>query len=135
VPTLDGTIDDVILDRDKTITRTIIGIPASDTLAVVAFTVKDDAHANDEDDSAALIHKVITPVNVPGTGQITDTGASGTATIRIDCKGSVDFTSVKFSPDQTYAYDITGWTAGGIDGSPEIGTIRPVRSITKGTAT
>jgi len=83
------------------ITRTIRNIPPGDSLAKAVMTLK----ANITDADPGVLQKSITTTDVPGTGQITDSGAS-------DLVGAVRFDFVTADTVTTldprdYLYDIT----------------------------
>jgi hypothetical protein len=64
---------------DLEIRVTITSLPA--TISTAWLTIKDEIA---DLDAAALMQKEITSSDVPGTGQIEDTGADGTGILRFD---------------------------------------------------
>lgn len=63
------------------IRRIVTGIPSGVLVSSASLYIKE---ALTDADSAAIIAKEITSSNVAGTGQVEDTGSSGTAKIRFD---------------------------------------------------
>jgi hypothetical protein len=72
--TLNGIITGNVAGDDIDVTRSVTGVPATQTLALAWMTFK----TNVTDADPGLLQKAITTASVAGTGQITDTGASGT---------------------------------------------------------
>jgi proline racemase len=60
----------------------VTGVPSGSAISSVTFKVKT---TETDPDSALIISKTITTVNISGTGQIENTGAtSGTGLVRVD---------------------------------------------------
>lgn len=81
---LNGIISGVIQGDDLDITRTVTAVPATQTLTKAWLTFK----ASISDADPGLLQKAITSGAVAGTGQITDTGASGTGTLLFQLTGA-----------------------------------------------
>jgi cytoskeletal protein RodZ len=75
--TLNGIITGNVAGDDIDVTRSVSGVPATQTLALAWMTFK----TNVTDADPGLLQKAITTASVAGTGQITDTGASGTGVV------------------------------------------------------
>ncbi len=125
MPTLDGRIDNLVAGDDLEITRTITGVPAGTSLSDAWFTVKE--HEADSD-AAAIFQKAINTVDSPGTGHITDDGASDTVgAVRFDI---TDVDSALLTPGRDYAFDIQVKTAAGAVYTPLKGKIKAVQGVT-----
>lgn len=72
-----GSIMTIVAGDDLDVTRTVIDVPATQTLSKAWLTFKTNIDALDP----GLLQKVITPSPVAGQGQITDTAADGTGTL------------------------------------------------------
>lgn len=127
MPTLDGRIDNLVAGDDLQITRTITGVPSGATLSDAWFTVKS---ADADADAEKIIQKAITPTDVPGTGEITDTGADGTGAVRFDL---TDVDTALLEPGREYVYDVQVKTDGGAIYTPEKGRIKSVQGVTTTT--
>src|SRR3954469_5589099 len=68
--TLNGIITGNVSGDDIDVTRSVSGVPATQTLALAWMTFK----TNVTDADPGLLQKAITTASVAGTGQITDTG-------------------------------------------------------------
>jgi len=121
---LSASISDVVAGDDYEITRTITDIPASDEIVTAWLTCKADI---DDADNEALFQKEITGSDVPGTGQITDTGADGTGAVRFDL---VPDDTVLPTPGTAAVYDIQILTDDGKVYTVEIGTITTTQGVT-----
>lgn len=124
MPTLDARIDNVVAGDDIQITRTITSVPSGETLTDAWFTVKEHP---DDTDAAAIIDKQITSVDVPGTGQITDTGADETGAVRFDL---TDADTALLVPGRDYYWDIQVKTSAAAIYTPTAGKIRSVKGVT-----
>ena len=124
MPTLDARIDDVVAGDDLEITRTITSVPDGATLTDAWITVKEHP---DDADASAIIQKAITSSDVPGTGQITDTGADGTGAVRFDL---ADTDTALIIPGRDYFWDIQVKTSGGAIYTPTAGKIRTRQGTT-----
>lgn len=125
--TLDATIINVVEGDDYEISRTITGVPGSDTIATAWLTMKTAIGNADP----GLFQKEITSVDVPGTGQITDTGADGTGAVRFDLEPA---DTALPTPGTPAVYDIQIQTTAGKTYTPEIGTFTTVQAVTDATA-
>jgi hypothetical protein len=81
---LNGIISAVVAGDDLDITRTVTGVPATQTLSKAWLTFKSLI----SDADPGLLQKVITSSLVVGQGQITDTGASGTGALLFQLSGA-----------------------------------------------
>lgn len=124
MPTLDGRIENLVAGDDLEVTRTITKVPSGTTLSNATLTVKGAAA---DDDAEAVFQKKITTTDVPGTGQITNDGASGTGAVRFDI---TDVDSGLMDPGRDYVYDIQVKTAVGGIYTPEIGKIKAKQGVT-----
>ena len=124
MPDYSATITNFVAGDDLTVTRTITGVPAGDTLAKAWLTVK---RRQRDLDAAAIFQKEITPVDVPGTGEITDTGGDGTGAVRFDL---ADEDTLLLEPLRGYYYDIQVLTANGFIYTPETGRMTALRGYT-----
>lgn len=124
MPTLDGRIDNLVVGNALKVTRTITSVPASATLTKAWLTVKEH---EDDDDAAAIFQKAITVTDVPGTGQITDAGGSGTGVVRFDLT-KVD--TKLLTPRLKYAYDIKVLASTGDPYTGEKGILTTVGGVT-----
>jgi hypothetical protein len=79
-----GLITGFATGDDVDITRTVTGVPATQTLTKAWLTLK----ANVADVDPGLLQKAITSSPSAGVGQITDTGASGTGTVLFQLTGT-----------------------------------------------
>ena len=79
-----GVITGFAAGDDLDITRSVPGVPATQTLTKAWLTLK----TNVADVDPGLLQKAITSGAVGGVGQITDTGASGTGTVLFQLTGT-----------------------------------------------
>lgn len=103
---------------DLDVTRTITGVPAATTLTDAWFVVK--AQATDADGAAPFPLKHITAAAVAGTGQITDTGASGTGALLFQITAA---NSALLTPLVPYVYGIKVKLSSGKEYTIETGTL------------
>jgi hypothetical protein len=127
MPTLDSTIDNFVVGDDLKVDRTISNIPQDDTVVKAWFTVKRFSSQLDAD---ALFQKSISTGYVQNQGQITDAGASGTASLFFELNAAV--TSL-LQAGVAYLFDIQVKTANGAIYTPESGTITGTAQITLAT--
>lgn len=74
MPTLNSVLQNIVVGNAILITRTISNIDPTDGLLSAVMTVK---RYPQDLDSSAIFRKTITTAQVPGQGQIVDTGATG----------------------------------------------------------
>jgi len=123
--TLDRTISGYVIGDNLEITRTITDLPAA--IETAWFTAKRHARAADAD---ALVRKVITTEDVPGTGQIEAAGGVGVdGSLRFDL--SADDTRAIGTRDAIY--DIQIRLTDGVIYTPEIGTMTLTADVTQAT--
>ena len=79
-----GIIQGFAAGDDVDITRTVTGVPATQTLTLAWLTLK----TNVADVDPGLLQKAITSSPSAGVGQITDIGASGTGTVLFQLTGT-----------------------------------------------
>lgn len=128
MPLFDDLLTGFMPGNDLSATRPIDGIPDGDSLAEAWLAVKADPKR--DTDAEALIFKHITPTNVPGVGQITDTGAGDEeAAVRFDFSASE---TLLIKPDVTYHFEIKCLTNGGKRYTSHVGTVRaPARQVVR----
>lgn len=80
MPNLNDFIEIPVAGDDFYVRKTVDDVPAGRTVAKAWLTIK----AEYADADPGLVQKAITTSDVPGTGQIEDAGASGTAILRFD---------------------------------------------------
>lgn len=127
MPTLNATITDLVAGDHRWVTRSITNIPSGYLLDKAWFTVKTNP-ATDAD--PGIFQKAITTTNVTGTGQITDTGASGSGAIRFDL-ATAD--TILLTPGSAKTYDIQVRMSNGsytIIETVEIGTVTTIQGVT-----
>lgn len=112
---------------DWTIRRRVVNIPTGQTLTKAWLTVKMSL---DEEDSAAIIQKVVDTSEVDGVGCIEDNGAGGTGVVRFDLTKD---DTVKLRPWQTYYYDMQVKTSQNKYDTPDDGTIIAKPQVTRAT--
>lgn len=130
MPTFDATIDDLVAGDHRWITRSVTNLPSGYLLDKAWMTVKTNP-ATDAD--PGIFQKAITTSNVTGTGQITDTGVSGTGAIRFDLAVA---DTVLLTPGTEYTYDIQVRMSNGsytIIETVEIGTVTTIQGVTATT--
>jgi hypothetical protein len=105
-------------------TRTITGIPAGDSIVKAWTTFKSNKNNADP----GLFQKAITTTNVPGTGQITDTGAGDTiGAVRFDwMRADTDL----LTPGNVIFFDLKVLTAAGDLYTVVLGTIKTDQGVT-----
>lgn len=81
---LTGTITGIAAGDDLDVTRTVTSVPATQTLTKAWLTIKTTI----TDADPGLAQKAITTTSVPGTGQITDAGSSGTGSLLFQLTGT-----------------------------------------------
>jgi hypothetical protein len=96
----------VVAGDDIDIKRTVLNVPAGQTLVEAWITFK----AKITDADPGLVQKVITPNPVSGIGQIIDTGASGTGALLFQLTGADTLALPTGSPTP---YDIKVRTSAG----------------------
>jgi hypothetical protein len=111
-----------------TIRRNVVNVPTGQLVVQAWFTAK--LYLEDLD-GAAIVQKLITAVNVAGTGQIENNGGSGTAIVRFDLTPD---DTVLFKPWQIYYYDIQVKTSLDIVDTPDDGTIEAMPQVTQATS-
>lgn len=84
MPNFTGLITGFAAGDDLDVTRTVPLVPATQTLTKAWLTLK----TNVSDVDPGLLQKVITSGAVAGTGQITDTGVSGTGALLFQLTGA-----------------------------------------------
>lgn len=102
-----GSIVAMVAGDDLDVKRTVTGVPATQTLAKAWLTFKPQSALGEPD--PGLLQKAITPTSVPGVGQITDTGASGTGSLLFQLTG-VDTLAL---PIGATPYDVKVLTSAG----------------------
>jgi hypothetical protein len=118
MPTFNDKITNFVAGDDLEITRTISGVPAGSALTRAWLTIKGRPTDADAD---AVLQKVITVADVPGTGQITDDGGTtGVAAVRFDLTAA---DTDRLTPVQIYYFDLQVETDAGKIYTPDMGTI------------
>jgi hypothetical protein len=79
-----GSITAQVAGDDLDVTRTVLNVPATQTLTKAWLTFKTKA----SDADPGLLQKAITSSAVAGQGQILDTGASGTGQLLFQLSGA-----------------------------------------------
>lgn len=102
-----GSIRAVVAGDDLDVTRTVLNVPATQTLTKAWLTFKTNVT---DLDNVALLQKVITPSAVAGQGQITDTGASGTGTLLFQLSGA---NTLALPVSKNTPYDVKVLTSAG----------------------
>src|SRR5437870_3381028 len=92
-------IDDIVTGDDFTLARQVTGLPAGVTVTKCWLTIK---HNNTETDSQSLIQKIITGF-ASSAGQVTDSGASGTATLQFLL---TPLDTIKLQPGVQHTFDL-----------------------------
>ena len=131
MPTLNRVIADLVVGDDLQVTRTIENLAASVLLTKAWLTFLAE---EDDVDADKIFQKIITIADVPGTGQITESG-TGTPPARTG-KVRFDLTKVdtlKLLPGKVYFYDIQVELDSADDSTPETGTCVPNKQRTRGS--
>ena len=115
--------EDFVCGDALAVERTIAGIPTGLTLTTARLTIK--AVATDLD-AAAILQLTITSA-VTSSGQITNTGSSGTGAVRFTLSGAQ---TVLLTPRREYAFDIQVNTSDGAPYTPCKGTMIGEQQIT-----
>jgi hypothetical protein len=92
-------IDDITVGTDKTLARTLIGVPSGFLLLQAWFTVKDNPTRTDAE---AVLQKIITS-GLSLAGQITDTGTSGVGAMQFELYPT---DTLLLTPGQIWLFDI-----------------------------
>jgi hypothetical protein len=124
---LHATINDLVVEDDYDLVRTIAGIPTNATITSAWLTIKTLANKN-APDSAAVIQKIITTAPVSGAGQITDEGVSGTGEVLFQFTASE---TALFEAGRWYVYDIQCLSSSGKLSTREKGTLVPIQQVTQ----
>ncbi len=129
MPTLDSSIDQIVVADDISIRRTIdfslSGFQAGTTITNAWLTVK----ANITDADPGLFQKAVTTTDVPGTGQIENNGTGDVnMVVRFDLL-PVDTTAI--GARDLRRFDIQVKTSGGKIFTPESGLISSIDEVTK----
>ncbi len=121
MPTLNSEIKEFVAGDDLDVIRTIGNLPAGQTLTKAWFTVKTEENLLLPGDTNIVFQKVITAINVPGQGQITDIGASGTGAVLFEL---TDTDTALLTAKTVFFFDIQVLTSTGKLLTPELGRIR-----------
>lgn len=124
---LNGTIPAIVAGDDLDITRSVTGIPATQTLAMAWLTFKSDLNVADP----GLLQKVILPAPVAGQGQITDVGASSTGALLFQLSGA---DTLALPINTRVAYDIKVKTSAGKIYTAEQGVYLSTARVTIATS-
>ena len=116
-------IEDFVCGDALAVERTIAGIPTGLTLTTARFTIKAVATNLD---AAATLQLTITSA-LTSSGQITNTGSSGTGAVRFTLSGAQ---TVLLTPEREYAFDIQVNTSDGAPYTPCKGKMKGEREIT-----
>lgn len=124
-------IEGYVAGDDLDIERDVTGITVTDPLVKAWLTIKTSASVLD---ASATLQKIITTIQVIGTGQITqdgsDTNGNGTASMVFNLT-AVD-TALLGTADR-YFYDVQVKTLSGKIYTPDSGSIKMVRGYTDAT--
>lgn len=124
---IDSDGNEIVRGNDFDVVRTVIDVPAGTILAKAWLTLKQ---YQDQTDEEAVIQKAITSDILPGTGQITDTGADQVASITFQLSDA----DTNLLIAHQYYYDIKVLTISGILRTVEKGTVLPQGQITLATS-
>lgn len=124
---LSGIITGYVAGDDIDVTRTVPGIPATQTLSLAWMTFK----TNVTDADPGLLQKAITPSASAGVGQITDTGASGTGTLLFQLTAA---NTLALASGVNLHYDIKVKTSAGKVYTVEQGIYNTMPRITTATS-
>ena len=129
MPTLDSSINQIVVADDISIRRTIdftlSGFQAGTTITNAWLTVK----ANITDADPGLFQKAVTTADVPGTGQIENNGTGDVnMVVRFDL---VPADTTAIGAIDLRHFDIQVKTAGGKIFTPESGLISSIDEVTK----
>lgn len=123
--TLTGTITGYVVGDNLEVRRTVTGLPAA--LAAAWLTIKRHAR---EADTAAVVKKIITTSNVPGTGHITTAGG-------VDVDGGLRFDLTQEDTTAlgaaSWVYDVQVKLTDGTVYTPEVGTVDLTADVTRST--
>lgn len=125
--TLNGIITGNVAGDDIDVTRSITGVPATQTLTLAWMTFK----TNVGDADPGLLQKAIAPGAVAGTGQITDTGASGTGAVLFQLTAA---NTLALPSGVNLHYDIKVKTSAGKIYTAEQGVFNTAPRITTATS-
>lgn len=120
MPNYDAVINDVVLGNDIDVIRTVSPIPATQTVSEAWLRVMNP------NGNSQLYQKHITPVLVPGEGQIEDIGAGGVAICRFEMSATDTAT---LTGGESHPYGIQIKTSAGKIYEFEIGTIPAISQI------
>lgn len=121
MPNLAAIIDGFVKGDDLDIIRTISNIPATQIIDDAFLTVRS-TNLN-----TVIFKKHITAVDVPGTGQITDTGGDGEGAVKFQLTNA---DTVLLVVGTLFPYDIEIITDAGKRYTPEVGTISASLEVT-----
>lgn len=96
---LHSLIDDITIGTNKTIARTVTGIPTDNVLNKAWFTVKDNYTRTD----ANAVFQLIVSTALTSDGQITDAGTSGTGAMQFLLTPTE---TLLLTPKKNYVFDI-----------------------------
>lgn len=125
MPNLADTISGFVKGDDLDIIRTITNVPATQTIVEAWLTIRA------VNLSTVVLTKNITSVDVPGEGQITDTGADGEGAVKFQLTGGTTGDTVDLTAETTYPFDIQIKTSAGKYYTPVKGTITATEEITR----
>lgn len=117
-----GVLEDFVIGNDYDIERDVTHVPDT-TLVLGWFTLKKKLS---DADTAALVHKRITPTAQSGIGQITDTGSDGTGIVLFQLTA---LETAGLLANRTYYYDITVKTSTGKTYTVEVGRVTPIPRV------
>lgn len=124
MPNLAATITGFVKGDDLDIVRSVSDIPVGQTVTNAILTIKSDVS------SSIIIQKQITSTLSAGVGQITDTGAGGTAVVKFFLTGGTAGDTTDLDAETAYPYDIQLKTSANKHYTPEKGTITAVEEVT-----
>jgi len=123
--TLTGTITGYVVGDNLEVRRTVTELPAA--LETAWLTIKRHAR---EADSDAVVAKIITTNDVPGTGHITEAGGVGVdGALRFDLS-QIDTTALGAAP---WVYDIQVKLTDGTVYTTEVGPVDLTADVTRST--
>lgn len=125
---LEGTQGPFVAGDAFTVNRNITGIPAGRTLAKAWLTIKQAP----TDADPGILQKVITPVDQPGIGHISDTGAGDQeADLRFDVT-ALDSTAIGAA--RRFVYDVQLMLDNDEISTYELGTVQLIQGVTAATS-